>query len=305
MKETIMRKSLTLLWIAVVFCIFALSGGNVFSQLSEESEEIIQHGQLLRAMLRGGSAPMFFECLDLDEKEIIQGRMDDLRDSIQKSIKPYAEKIDEAIGRGPISKMTREQISNLAESVASHLTKINEATRKTMKEALTAETVEQLDILAFHKFGGTFGGALNADNLTVLNLTGEQREKAAKIAEKVNSELYDVFYSSMQNRNPSGELDDETFLEIVEKMVLLTRRGQREIESLLTPGQKRLAEELMADVPEQYRFLNDFLKNRPWRLDESSWKPGDGAPPNLENYPGEMRLERSNTGGGGRVFPGD
>ena len=229
--------------------------------------------------------------------------MDDLRDSIQKSIKPYAEKIDEAIGRGPISKMTREQISNLAESVASHLTKINEATRKTMKEALSAETVEQLDILAFHKYGGMFGGALNANNLTVLNLTGEQREKAAKIAEKVNSELYDVFYSSMQNRNPSGELDDETFLEIVEKMVSLTRRGQREIEALLTVEQKKLADELMAEVPEKYQFLSEYLNNRPWRLDESNWKPGDGAPPNLENYPGEMRPKR--TPREGRSFPSE
>jgi hypothetical protein len=95
------------------------------------------------------------------------------------------------------------------------------------------------------------------------------------------------------DRKPGEELNEELIKETIEKIVSLTRRGQREIEALLTPEQKKRAEELMAEVPEKYRFLSEYLNNRPWRLDESNWKPGDGPPPNLENYPGEMRPERT------------
>ena len=54
----------------------------------------------------------------------------------------------------------------------------------------------------------------------------------------------------------------------------------------------KLAKEIIAETPDKLRFMSDYLKDRPWRLDESTWNPGDGAPPDLENYPREMRKKR-------------
>ena len=289
-----MRKALMIVLFALVLRVGGLSRGNAFSQPSEESEEMMQQGRLLETIIQGGTSPRFIQHLDLDEAGITFKQMGDLSDSIGKTLMLLDEEygIREKIGR-VTSDMSRDQLSNLAEFTAAFLPKVNDATRKVMNETLPAETVNRLDVLAFHKFGGTFGGALNVDNLAPLGLTDEQREKAVQIVEKLNRERYELFFSIQIGRKPGEEVDEELLKETIEKMISITRRGQREIEALLTVEQKKLADELMAEVPEKYRFLSEYLNNRPWRLDESNWKPGDGPPPNLENYPGEMRPERT------------
>jgi hypothetical protein len=192
-------------------------------------------------------------------------------------------------------------VGEVAETISTFIPQINEISKKAMKETLSAETIKRIDTDTFQRFGGVFGGALNVENLAALNLSAEQKEKAAAIVEKLNRERFELVFSMEVGRQSADEGPDlGKMKELTEKLISLTRRGQWEIEAMLTPEQRKLAGELMADVPEQYRFLNDYLANRPWRLDESRWKPGDGAPPNLENYPGEMRPERTP---GERTFP--
>ena len=243
-----------------------------------------------------------FQNIDKEQMGITDEQMHSLEVKMEEALRPLAEEMQKKYGRNP-REFVQDKIGEIVESVSTLMPKMNEIYRTAMNDTLSVETIKRIDTVAFQKFGGVFGGALNVENLVALNLSTEQKEKAANIVEQLNRERFEFIISLEMNREPGLDLDKVE--EINEKIVSLTRRGQREIEALLTPEQKKLAEELMAAVPEQYRFLNDYLKNRPWRLDESNWKPGDGVPPNLENHPGEMRPERPNTGGGGRAFPGD
>ena len=196
--------------------------------------------------------------------------------------------------------LSPEKRGEAAEVMVGMLSKLDEVSDKIIRETLSAETIKRIETTSFQKYGGTFGGALNVKNLTPLNLSAEQKEKARQIVDKLNRERLELIFA-LDAKPQDGQEPD--IAGITEKLISLTRRGQREIEALLTPDQKKLAEELMADIPEEYRFLKDYLANRPWRLDESNWKPGDGPPPTMENWPGEER--RSERPRGERPFPGN
>ena len=120
------------------------------------------------------------------------------------------------------------------------------------------------EIRAFQEFGGIFGGALAVENLAPLDLTAEQKEKVVKVVEKVNRERFELFHAwQMEMRKPEADLDLEIVQETIDKIVSLTRGGQKEIETILTDEQKRRAEELMADVPEEICLLSDYLIEHP------------------------------------------
>ena len=288
-----MRKLISILLIAVVFCVFVLSGGNAFSQ---PSEEMLKQVRLMQTLMEGiALGPDIFQDIDKEQMGITDEQIDSLRTKMMESLQPLAEEMQKKYGRNP-NEFAQDKIGEIAEVLSTLVPKANEIYRTVMDDTLSAETIKRIDTASFQKFGGVFGGTLNVENLAALNLSADQKEKSTRIVEQLNRERFELLFSLDMNRG----LDLDKTTEIMEKIVSLTRRGQNEIEALLTPEQKKLAEELMADVPEQYRFMSDYLANRPWRLDESSWKPGDSAPPNLENYPGEMRLERPR--GGGRAF---
>jgi len=300
-----MRKLLSFLLIAVAFCVFTQSGGNA---LSQPSEEIQEQRQLMSAIMTGMMPTPIF----LGDFRRGHNNLDETGDATPEQFREFSLKINEKFSvfgeemrkkfGGP-GDTTHEQLGDVAETMASVFPKANDVYREVMKETFSAEAVKRMNILSFQAYGGVFGGALNVENLAPLNLTDEQKEKAANIVEKLNRERIELVLSAEINmRSDEGQDIEAIMKETMDKLVSITRRGQNEIEALLTPEQKKRAEELMVDVPEQYRFLNDYLAKRPWRLDESSWKPGDGAPPNLENHPGEMRLERVPPD---RPFPGN
>jgi len=291
-----MRKSLLLLSIALVLHVCVLSAGKASAQ---PSDELMQQQKLIQTIMDGSLTPRFLQPLLGDEMVIPPEQNADFHKKMSEAIMPFEEGLQKEFGNP--GNFKREQLSDLAEAVTGLAQKVNDLSRKVMKETFSTETVTRIDELAFQQYGGLFGGALNVDNLAPLHLSDEQREKAAQIVEKLNRERFELAFS-LEIESQSGEEPDvEKMKEAVEKIISLTRRGQGEIETLLTDAQKKRAAELMAEVPEKYRFLSDYLTNRPWRLDESNWKPGDGAPPNLENYPGEMRPERPPNG---RPFPG-
>jgi len=296
-KGAVIRKSFVLLSLALVLCVCTLSWGKASAQPSDDQLLIpyLIEGSDMQAQINA-----FMMDEELGEIGITQEQRVVMREKMAEIFNEvFIAGMEKQFGEWPPA-ITRENFGDVTDFYVPLTLKLNDAARKALTDTLHAETVKRLDIHAFQKLGGVLGGALNVDNLATLNLTDEQREKVTKIAEKLHRERSELMFSVMIDRKP-GEVPDEEMKEMHEKIVSLARRGQGEIEALLTDAQKKRAAELMAEVPEKYRFMSDYLANRPWRLDESNWKPGDGAPPNLENYPGETRPERPPSG---RPFPG-
>lgn len=324
-------KKILLLSMAMMFGVFVLSVGSASAQLPQEppvgiaseedseepsvgfasaliSEDMQRQIKLMSVLMNGMvQTPGFLddfhrENVNSDEMGgITPEQLEQFRLLTLKKYEVFETEMREKFG-GP-GDITQDQLGGVAETLASMFPKINDTYRETMEEMFSAETVKQMDTISFQAFGGVFGGALSVGNLATLNLTDEQKEMAAKIVEQQNRERIELMYSIRINVRPEEGQDMEKLMkDMLDEIIALTRRGQQEIEKLLTPAQKRLADELMAAAPEKYRFLNDFLDNRPWRLNGTRWQPGDGPPPNLNNYPGEMRRERVP---GVRQFPGN
>jgi len=269
------------------------------AQSKMPTEKATQPMQLMQNIMEGvmPGPQMFTREEDREKLGVSEEQMVQFNKRMMEAFEPFNKEMREKFGDGP-SDLSPEKRGEAAEVMTNMMTKANDISDKIMREVLPAETIKRIETASFQKNGGTFGGALNVKNLTPLNLSAEQKEKAWQIIDKLNRERFELAFSLDAKPQDGQEPDIKGTLE---KIISLTRRGQREIEALLTPEQKKLAEELMADIPEEYRFLNDYLANRPWRLDESNWKPGDGPPPTMENWPGEEhRPERPR---GERVFP--
>ena len=305
-----MRKSLLLL-LAVVLYVCVPAWGNASAQppevqamgpMSEEMEQMGVMSTIAEGMMKSEflQSVMLFP-VDADEMGITREQIENMREKLAEAqMVLIITEVQKKFGEGPPPDITSETIADIVEIFNEVIPKINDAARKAMADTLSAETVKRLDVLAFQTSGGVFGGALNVDNLAPLNLSDEQKEKAAQIVEKLNRERLELFFLMDIDIKPGEEPDAEKMKETLEKVVSLTRRGQGEIEALLTDEQKKLAAQLMAEVPEKYRFMSDYLAKRPWRLDESNWKPGDGVP----DYPNpnrEVTPERTD----GRPFPGN
>ena len=255
-----MRKALMIVLFAIVLRVGGLSGGDAFSQPSEEvQQQIIQLNlTLMQGTMLG---PEIFWGIDKEQLRITDEQIVSLRMKMNEAIRPFEEELRNKFGNP--GDLTQERISDIAETMSMIVPKANEIYRNTMNETFSAETIKQIDTVAFQRFGGVFGGALNVENLSALDLSDEQKEKAAKIIDQLNRERFGFAFSTTTNRMAKGEADLEELLEEMkeksEAIVSITRRGQREIEALLTPEQKKLADELMAEVPEKYRFLSEYL----------------------------------------------
>ena len=282
--------------------VLMLVAGLALPIAAQPSEEDIQRIQLLQNVMEGmmPGPQMFTRGGDRDEQReklgVSEEQMIEIFEGMREAAEPFEKELREKFGDNHHD-ISPEKRGEAAITLTKMLVELDEVANKVMREALPEETIKRIDMASFQKYGGTFGGALNVKNLAPLNLSDEQKEKAQQIIDKLNRERLELVISLDANPQDGQEPDIKG---ITEKIISLTRRGQREIEALLTPEQKKLVEQLMADIPTEYRFLNDYLANRPWRLDESNWKPGDGPPPTMENWPGEMRPERPR---GERVFP--
>ena len=268
------------------------------AQPSEEEMQQMSGVQLLENVMEGmmpGPQMLQSNQEERDRLGITKEQWNQFNEKMVEAFEPFEREM-EKFGDS-FSDISPGRLGEAAEAMTKILGKADEVADKVMRDNFPAETIKRIETASFQKYGGAFGGALNVKNLAPLNLSAEQKEKARQIIDKLNRERLELVLSLDANpRNGQGP----DVVGITEKIVSLTKRGQREIEDLLTPEQKKQAEKLMADIPEEYRFLNDYLANRPWRLDESSWKPGDGPPATKENWPGETRPERPR---GERVFP--
>ena len=253
-----MRK-LLLSFTAVMFFAFATDVGRASAQELPDAEL----RTLGDALLDGMGMPRFFRHVVYpvgDSREEYPGgatreQMEECLLDISDAIHPLNVELEEKIS---LSTISHDQLGELAEAMTAQLPKTNEAVWKVMKETLPAKTVEQIEIQAFQHSGGIFGGALAIENLSPLDLTAEQREAVEKIVEERNRERIELFLG-ISGPSPKFAAAEEV-REILEKVISLTRDGQREVELLLTDEQKQRAEELMADVPERIRVLSDYLK---------------------------------------------
>ena len=260
-----------------------------------------QHIQLMQNVMSGMiPGPQMLNGIgdhgELETLGITEEQMRKLNEKMKNAFAPFENELREKFGKDP-RELPPDKVGEVVETMVNIISKSNDIADKIMRETFPAETIKKIDTVSFQKYGGIFGGALNVKNLGALNLTKEQKEKANQIIDKMNRERIELHISIRMSR-PGEEPDIKG---IMEKIISITRHGQQEIEALLTSEQKQQAKQLMVDIPDEYRFLNDYLTNRPFRLDESNWKPGDGAPQLMENYPGEVRPERPR---GKRVFLG-
>jgi Spy/CpxP family protein refolding chaperone len=273
-KEIMMKRLAILL---IVICV-GVSGCTDSAQPSPEELEIlkelaegIQQAQFSATLLMGMVLyPTFF----LEDAGASREQIDEVNEKQQIIFDELHERTPLLENSTPAQKIERWMAM---------LPQRNEAMRNVWKESFSEEVVKQIDTLIFQNFGGVFGGALNVNILATLELTDEQYEKVAAIIEELNRERFELHFSrkklnvpvdfdKMKDNKGWKEFNDnwkeikenlENMKEVNEKMVTLTRRGQKEIEALLTDEQKKRAEELMADVPEKYRFMKNYLEKHP------------------------------------------
>ncbi|MDR1492944.1 MAG: hypothetical protein LBT05_09515 [Planctomycetaceae bacterium] len=249
--------------------------------------------QLMGTMMQGMSSPILsLRFIDGETQKnlgITQEQMREILKKSQETFQSYEEEIQKKYGSP--KNFSMEKTPEIAEDLSKMMKKVNEISQNLMKETFSEDAMQKIDQYKFQQFGGTFSGALSVTNLATLHLTDEQKEKANAILEKLNKERFPLILQ-MGKEISQTEKNPALINELLDKIISQTIRGQKEIETLFTPEQMKLADEIMAETPDNMRFMSNYLKNRPWRLDESSWKPGDGAPPDLENYPREMRKRR-------------
>ena len=286
--------------IAFLVTVCVVSQGNVFSREGEAvDQELLRRERLNDTLIQGMAPESFFlnetvleamqsaDVVTREQRQRISQKMEELQQTFIVEMQKVME--------SP-SQLRPENYQDVANHLGIVMTKISHESHQAIKENFRPEKWEAAAKSDFQQFGGTFGGALRTSHLDVLELSEEQKAKTDEIVEKLNQERF-LLVLAMRDTEDSIE----KLRELTDKLISITRRGQKEIESLLTPEQLEKAKQLMADIPEEFRLFNDYLQNRPWRLDESNWKPGDGPPPNLENYPGEKRPERKPKI---RMFPG-
>jgi len=187
-----MRKLISILLIAVVFCVFVLSGGNAFSQ---PSEEMLKQVRLMQTLMEGiALGPDIFQDIDKEQMGITDEQIDSLRTKMMESLQPLAEEMQKKYGRNP-NEFAQDKIGEIAEVLSTLVPKANEIYRTVMDDTLSAETIKRIDTASFQKFGGVFGGTLNVENLAALNLSADQKEKSTRIVEQLNRERFELLFS--------------------------------------------------------------------------------------------------------------
>ena len=260
-KEGIAMRKLLLSFVAIMF--LAVYVGHASAQ--EKPEEVYeQQTNIVYALMVGATKNhnVMFEPYWADATN---EQITNFSEKMTEAIEPFNKELQEKVG--DLGELSRDKLDKLAETLAALSPKFNAIVWKIMEETLPAEVVEKIEIRAFQQAGGIFGGALAIENLSVLRLDAQQKEKAVKIVEEVNREFFKLLYSPqfIIESVEEPEIAPVTVIlkENVEKIISLLRDAQHEIESLLTDEQKQRAEELMADVPEEIRFLSNYLKNHP------------------------------------------
>ena len=146
----------------------------------------------------------------------------------------------------------------------------------------------------FQMSGGLQGILLNPSFGKTLELTEEQLRKVTQIQEQLTKEAF-LLMDKLQDATP------EERTAIMQQLQALGEKGAKMIEAILDNAQKVKMEKLKEEVPDYIwkSFRGNRNKEREWRPGADSWKPGQGAPVNVD-----IPREERSTNRQGRRFPG-
>ena len=164
-------------------------------------------------------------------------------------------------------------------------------------------------------------------SLDVLGFTPEQKTQFLDIMQEANMEINEACYeidmefkdeiASIRDQIANAQTEEEKeqlFQKINELNKTKNRRADeisrkasekvnQKLDKIMTDEQKAKKQKLFEQMPDyiwRARIENQD-KERPWRPDINSWRPGQGVPENLENHPGETRSPKKQEGK--RSFP--
>jgi len=324
-----MQKLLPLSGIAVAFCVFALSGGNAFSQENAEEEMFRQ----------------FFADVDITQAELMQ-----LGVNLAGVFEPYQQATEEFEKR--FNPATRE---NYIEYIDSYFDLILSPMFRDMRaEAANFFTEDQYDKLTLRLYQVTelFPESMKANEIPVgdiaqlfiypdvVPMTEAQLSELVALQKEVltefagiglivredNAELFaeqDALFQEMEKAESEEEktVIREKIRAIMQKASDLMREPMQKsfdkmkskLDTLLTAEQKAKLAQIKQDTPEYLKkALAGLLKtggdeaepSAAWRPGANSWVPGMGAPMDLKSDIREAPRERTRTGGG-RAFSGE
>lgn len=172
-----------------------------------------------------------------------------------------------------------------------HIDKIN--------SVITPEQQTKMKQLVFQTTGGLNSPLISKDTLDVLNLTGEQREKAEIIIEQTKSErnekieeLIKLNEKRIQQRferknkitKEEREAEKKEQETLLKELAAIGKKNGYRLKALLNNQQLQQSEELINNIPD---FLpkSPFLFNNesPYIPNQDSWKPGQDVPESEKN----------------------
>jgi hypothetical protein len=155
---------------------------------------------------------------------------------------------------------------------------------------VTPEQQSKAKMLVFQATGGLNSPLLGKDTLDILNITGEQREKAEIIIEQAKAERKEKVEELMKiieeqitkNKELSKEEKDELRKKrqtLFNELIAIGKKTGDRLKAFLKKQQQQKAEDLIANAP-------DFLPKLPinnnsdslYIPNADSWKPGQGVP---------------------------
>lgn len=95
-----------------------------------------------------------------------------------------------------------------------------------------------------------------------------------------------------------NELNWEKNRKVNEISQKVSKKINEKLDKILTDEQKAKKQKLFEQMPDYIwrARLENQDKERPWRPNIDSWRPGQGVPENLDNHPGETRPEKKQDG---------
>jgi len=209
-----------------------------------------------------------------------------MKDELEVRVREMATK------HGPML-MNRDKREAAFSDLQDGVMKISEEANQKLRGILNEKQYGLYNDRAFQMSGGLYGMLVSPSAGQTLNLTPDQVVKIQNIQTKLSREafaLYDKWVSA-----PPGERGA-----IMREFQALGEKGTKMIEDILDDTQKGKMQKLNAEMPD---YILDAMPNarggreRAWRPGANSWKPGEGAPQNVD-------VPREERGREGRKFPG-
>ena len=251
------------------------------------------------------STAMYFAAMDNAEMRKDLGfsdeqnkQMRDMRSFIQ----------SEMIKRAP---QTIERMRNFGPNVEKEMTaEIQDAIQRIrgrLDQISTPEQKEKVKKLSFQAFGGLDSPFVNEEMISTLNLSDEQKEKAAALFTETEKERREVLEAGLKLAEkavalggPRMSQEDRDRLnqegDALQGRVLASgKKLGSKIREFLTDAQKKQADQLMAERPSYLGKLPPGMQpqenDSEWKPSDSSWRPGQGvAEPSQRRDPGSRRF---------------